>query len=188
VRILAIACVLAVAGCSTTPLAPPTAAAAFFINMTKLCGKSFAGRLAAGDASDADFAKADMRAHVRQCSDTEIRIAFVVGDDKSRTWIISKVGVGLRLKHRHMLNEGTEDHVSQYGGDTQNTGSATRQEFPVDDFSKQMFMNEGRAVSTTNVWAFELKSGESLTYELSRPNRLFRVEFDLAKTLPISVP
>ena len=187
-KVLAIASALVVAGCSTTPLAPPTAAAAFFINMTALCGKSFAGKLVAGDASDADFAKADMRAHVRECSDTEIRIAFDVGEDKSRTWIISKVGEGLRLKHRHMLKVGTEDPVSQYGGDTLNAGSTTRQKFPVDDFSKQMFVAEGRAVSTTNVWAFDLQPGSSLTYELSRPNRLFRVEFDLSKPLPTAIP
>lgn len=179
---------LALAGCSTKPIAPSTPAATFFSSMTKLCSKSFAGKLAAGDASDADFAKADLRAHVRECSDTEIHIAFDVGEDKSRTWIISKVGEGLRLKHRHMLKDGTEDPVSQYGGDAQNAGSATRQEFPVDDFSKQMFVAEGRSVSSTNVWAFDLKPGGSLTYELSRPNRLFRVEFDLTKPLLTATP
>ena len=187
-RVWAIAGALALAGCSTTPIVPPTPAAAFFNSMTKLCGKSFAGKLVTGDASDADFAKADMRAHVRECSDTEIRIAFDVSEDKSRTWIISKVGDGLRLKHRHMLKDGTEDPVSQYGGDTLNAGSTTRQEFPADVFSKQMFLKEGRAVSTTNVWAFDLQPGSSLTYELSRPNRLFRVEFDLTKPLPIAIP
>jgi hypothetical protein len=187
-KILAIAGALALAGCSTTQLAPPTAASAFFSNLTAICGKSFSGKLVAGDASDADFAKADMRAHVRECSDSEIRIAFDVGEDRSRTWIISKVGEGLRLKHRHLLKDGTVDPVSNYGGDTANAGSAMRQEFPVDDFSKQMFVNEGRTISTTNVWAFELRSAVKLTYELSRPNRLFRVEFDLTKPLPTVMP
>jgi hypothetical protein len=185
-RVLAIAGALALAGCSTTSVKPPTPATAFFGNLSALCGKSFAGKLVAGDDSDADFAKADLRAHARECSDTEIRIAFDVGEDKSRTWIISKVGEGLRLKHRHMLKDGPEDPTSQYGGDTQNVGTATRQEFPVDDFSKQMFVKEGRTVSTTNVWAFEVQPDASLTYELSRPNRLFRVEFDLTKPIPAS--
>jgi hypothetical protein len=185
-RVWVIAGALALSGCSITPLAPPTAASAFFSNLTALCGKSFAGKLVAGDNSDADFAKADMRAHARECSDTEIRIAFNVGEDKSRTWIISKVGGGLRLKHRHMLKDGIEDPTSQYGGDTQNAGTATRQEFPLDDFSKQMFVKAGRTVSTTNVWAFEVQPDASLTYELSRPNRLFRVEFDLTKPIPVS--
>lgn len=187
-RFLAIACVAALAGCSTTAVAPVAPATPFFNGIAKLCGKSFAGKLVAGDASDADFAKADMRAHVRECSDTEMRIAFDVGEDTSRTWIISKVGDGLRLKHRHMLKDGSEDPASQYGGDTQDLGTSMRQEFPVDDFSKQMFVKEGRTVSTTNVWAFEIKPGTSLTYELSRPNRLFRVEFDLTKPLPNTKP
>ena len=185
-RILALTCFAALAGCSTTPSVPLSPAASFFNNLTALCGKSFAGKLVAGDDSDADFAKADMRAHARECSDAEIRIAFDVGEDRSRTWIISKVGEGLRLKHRHMLKDGTEDPTSQYGGDTQNIGTSIRQEFPVDDFSKQMFVKEGRTVSTTNVWAFEVQPDASLTYELSRPNRLFRVQFDLTK--PLSAP
>lgn len=182
-RIWVLTCVAVLAGCSTTPSMPLSPAASFFNNLGQLCGKSFAGKLVAGDDSDADFAKADMRAHVRECSKNEIRIAFDVGADKSRTWIITTEGEGLRLKHRHLLKDGTVDPVSNYGGDTANAGSATRQEFPVDAFSKQMFVAEGRAVSTTNVWAFEIKPGTSLTYELSRPNRLFRVEFDLTKPL-----
>ncbi|MEQ1537491.1 MAG: hypothetical protein ABL928_01070 [Sphingorhabdus sp.] len=183
-RILALTCFAVLAGCSTTPSVPLSPAASFFNNLGQLCGKSFAGKLVAGDDSDADFAKADMRAHVRECSNNEIRIAFDVGEDRSRTWIISAVGDGLRLKHRHILKDGTADPVSNYGGDTIDFGEVTRQEFPVDDFSKQMFVKEGRTVSTTNVWAFEVQPDASLTYELSRPNRLFRVQFDLTKPIP----
>jgi hypothetical protein len=43
-----------------------------------------------------------------------------------------------------------------------------------------MFTKEGRTVSNTNVWAFEIAPGQTLTYELARPNRLFRVAFDVA--------
>ena len=39
---------------------------------------------------------------------------------------------------------------------------------------------EGRTVSNTNVWAFEIEPQRTLTYELARPNRLFRVAFDVA--------
>ena len=185
---LSITCFVALVGCSTTDSVPPTPAAAFFDNVSNLCGKSFSGKLVAGDVSDVDFAQADLRAHVRECSANEIRIAFDVGEDKSRTWIINKTADGLRLKHRHMLKDGTEDPVSQYGGDTQDVGNASRQEFPVDEFSKQMFIAKDRTISTMNVWAFEFKSGVNLTYELARPNRLFRVEFDLTKPLPTTIP
>lgn len=171
------------AGCSTVPSTSQSPAQHFFDSFTALCGKSYAGKLVAGDSSDSAFAEARMLAHFRKCSDTEISIAFDVGEDRSRTWIITKVGEGLRLKHRHMLKDGTEDPVSRYGGDTSAPGLATRQAFPADDFSKQMFIREGREVSTTNVWAFEIKPGATFTYELARPSRLFRVEFDSSKAI-----
>ncbi len=170
-------------GCTTTEPAA-LAADGFFRELSSLCGKSFEGKLAAGDESDASFNSAKMRAHVRECSSREVWIAFDVGEDKSRTWIISKTDTGLRLKHRHMLKDGTEDPVSQYGGDTVTLGTSVRQEFPADAFSKDMFTKEGRTVSNANIWAFEVTPRQVLTYELARPGRLFRVSFDLTK--PVS--
>lgn len=152
----------------------------FFTQMSTLCGKSFNGKLAGGDDSDASFATAKMQAVVRTCTDREIQISFDVDEDRSRTWIITRTDSGLRLKHRHMLKDGTEDPVSQYGGDTAQQGTALRQEFPVDAYSKTMFTKEGHTVSNTNVWALEIDPGQTLTYELARPNRLFRVAFDVA--------
>ncbi len=179
---IAILALFALGACSTMDETPkPTDA--FFQNMSDLCGKSFAGTLAAGDAGDASFANADMRAHVRECGAREIRIAFDVGEDRSRTWIVTRTDSGLRLKHRHMLKDGTEDPVSQYGGDTIQSGTAMRQEFPADAYSKAMFTKEGRTVSNANVWAFEIEPKRTLTYELARPGRLFRVSFDVTKPL-----
>jgi len=173
---------LVLSGCVSAPdtLSP---ANQFFERMSTLCGKSFAGKMTAGNESDTSFATADLQAHARECSAKEIRISFDVGEDRSRTWIITRTDGGLRLKHRHMLKNGTEDPVSQYGGDTATAGTPARQEFPVDEFSKAMFTKEGRTVSNTNVWAFEVQPGQSLVYELARPGRLFRVSFDLDKPL-----
>lgn len=179
---LVILTALLASGCAT-PQTPAQPADQFFDRMSKLCGKSFSGRLAAGDESDASFASAKMQAHVRTCTAREIQISFDVGEDRSRTWIITRTDSGLRLKHRHMLKDGTEDPVSQYGGDTAQPGTATRQEFTADAYSKMMFTKEGRTVSNTNVWAFEIKPEQSLTYELARPNRLFRVAFDVANPI-----
>lgn len=173
---------LVLGGCVSAP-DPMSPADRFFQRMSTLCGKSFAGKMTAGNESDTSFATAYLQAHARECSAKEIRISFDVGDDRSRTWIITRTDGGLRLKHRHMLKNGTEDPVSQYGGDTATAGTAARQEFPVDEFSKAMFTKEGRTVSNTNVWAFEVQPGQSLVYELARPGRLFRVSFDLDKPL-----
>jgi hypothetical protein len=183
VRYCALLFPLTLSACASTSAPESTAADRFFNSFSRYCGQSFAGKLVAGDASDSAFAKADMRAHVAVCEAAKIEIKFDVGEDRSRTWIISKTETGLRLKHRHMLKDGTEDPVSQYGGDTADGGSATRQQFPVDGFSKAMFTKEGRTVSNTNVWAFDIEPGKSFTYELSRPNRLFRVAFDLTKPM-----
>lgn len=175
--------IVCLGGCTSLPATQTTLVDNFFMNLSTLCGKSFAGKLTTGDESDTSFVGADLRAHARECSDTEIRIAFDVGDDRSRTWIVTRTGAGLRLKHRHMLKDGTEDPVSQYGGDTVSVGTASRQEFPVDEYSKAMFTKEGRTVSNANVWAFEVEPEQTLVYELARPGRLFRVTFDLAKPL-----
>ena len=64
-------------------------------------------------------------------------------------------------------------------------GTAQRQEFPADDFSKALFVRENIPASTTNVWAMEAGGG-IFAYELRRPGRFFRVEFDL--TRPVAPP
>jgi len=156
---------------------------AFMDNIRALCGKSFAGKLVSTDEVDKDFASKTMVMNVRACSDDEIRIPFQVDEDRSRTWIISKTDQGLRLKHQHNHEDGKADAVTMYGGDTSVAGSPERQEFPVDQFSKDMFMREGLDVSVTNIWAVEI-TDKTYTYELRRAGRHFRVEFDLSKEIP----
>ncbi len=158
---------------------------AFFNALSQHCGKAYAGRLVSTDALDADFAVKKMVMHVRECSDTTIHIPFHVEDDHSRTWVISKTENGLRLKHDHRHEDGSEDAVTQYGGDTANVGTASRQEFPVDQFSIDMFKKEGLEASVVNIWAVEV-TGSIYAYELRRPNRHFRVEFDMTK--PVKTP
>ena len=150
----------------------------FFETLSSHCGKGFSGKLVSNDEADADLADQPMQMKVGPCSDTEIRVPFHVGENRSRTWVITRTDSGLRLKHRHGHEDGTEDAVSQYGGDTSEMGISTRQEFPVDDFSIALFLKEGLDVSITNVWAIDLTS-EIYAYELRRENRHFRVEFDL---------
>nr|WP_269717034.1 hypothetical protein [Caulobacter sp. NIBR2454] len=161
----------------------PAPQEAFFQNLTALCGKRFAGKLVTTDQADAAMATQPMTMHVRDCSASEIRIPFHVGTDKSRTWVITRTATGLRLKHDHRHEDGTEDVLSQYGGDTASVGTSMRQEFPADAFSKDLFTTKGNPASVTNVWAVEVHPGHAFAYELKRPNRHFRVDFDLTKPL-----
>ncbi|MEG1453701.1 hypothetical protein [Brevundimonas sp.] len=154
---------------------------AFFKNLTALCGQRFEGKVVTTDPQDADFANNRLLMHVRDCSDGEIRIPFWVGEDKSRTWVITRQDVGLRLKHDHRDPDGTTHTLHWYGGNTANEGTAERQEFPVDQESIDLFNANDAAVSTTNVWAVEVHPEKTYVYELKRPNRHMRVEFDLTK-------
>ncbi|PVM85219.1 hypothetical protein [Caulobacter radicis] len=161
------------------PAAPKTPADQFFARLTALCGKTLTGQVVAGDAADEPFRKAKLVMTVASCDAREIRIPFHVGEDRSRTWIITRLeGGGLRLKHDHRHADGVEDELSRYGGDTVEPGSADQQRFPVDAEAKAMFTRLNRAVSNTNVWSLGL-TDQAFTYELSRPGRLFRVSFDL---------
>lgn len=154
---------------------------AFFANLTALCGQRFEGKVVTTDPQDADFANNRLLMHVRDCSEGEIRIPFWVGEDKSRTWVITRQDVGLRLKHDHRDPDGTTHTLHWYGGNTANEGTAERQEFPVDQESIDLFNANDAAVSTTNVWAVEVHPEKTYVYELKRPNRHMRVEFDLTK-------
>ena len=123
--------------------------------------------------------------HISTCSANEIRIPFNVGENRSRTWVLTRTEQRLRLKHDHRLEDGSEDAITQYGGDTATDGSATRQEFPVDAQSIALFTANNMQVSNTNVWTVEIDAAR-FAYELRREGRLFRVEFDL--TQPIATP
>ena len=186
-----LACALILSACASAS-APGDIASpqqAFLGNVSALCGKAYAGRIVVDQPAPtgADpFSGKALVMHVRECSGGTIRIPFHVGDDRSRTWVLTRTASGLRLKHDHRHEDGSADAVTMYGGDTQSSGTVSRQEFPVDAESQAMFTREGRAVSNTNVWAVEVVPGRSFVYELAREGRLFRVEFDLA--VPVAAP
>lgn len=189
--IVATSLALAVSACASPSATRQTIAQdVFFERLTALCGQAFAGRVAVDTPAPtgADpFAGKPLVMHVRDCSEREIRIPFHVGDDRSRTWVVTRIDGGLRLKHDHRHADGSDDASTMYGGDTAAAGTATRQGFPVDQYSIDMFAKAGNTASATNTWAMEVEPGRQFVYELARPGgRLFRVVFDL--TQPIAAP
>jgi len=176
----------ALAGCAT-PSATVESQDRFFGALASLCGKAFEGRIASPPVdADAAFAGKRLVMHVRGCTKDEIRIPFHVGEDRSRTWVVTRTGAGIRFKHDHRHSDGSEDKLTQYGGDTVGEGTAQRQEFPADAFSKALFVREEIPASIANVWAMEAEPGKTFAYELRRPGRFFRVEFD--PTRPVAPP
>lgn len=156
----------------------------FWEMLRSMCGQAFTGRLAEGtEASDLAFEQQTLTMHVRACGENEIRIPFHVGENRSRTWVITRTATGLRLKHDHRHQDGTEDRVTQYGGDTAGAGTSGRQEFPADAHTARLI-----PAAKTNIWTVAIEPGMKFTYALRREaeGRRFRVEFDL--TRPVSVP
>lgn len=197
------ATLLILAACSgeADPLTEDTGASTpqdvFFAALSSHCGKAFAGSLVSEDAADADFAGAEMVMHVKDCADDRIAIPFhVTGKDgewdRSRTWLITRDGDKLRLKHDHRHKDGKEDAVTMYGGDTVEDGTDRAQHFVVDPESIALFKEQDLPDSVTNVWTVEVDSAEAeapkYAYQLMRTveggapeERLFRVEFDLSQ-------
>ena len=169
------------AGCASTP-APAQPQDVFMARLNALCGQRFVGRVVTDDPADADFRDNRLLMHVRDCSADEVGIPFAVGEDRSRRWVVTRTAAGLRLKHDHRDEQGVIHGYHMYGGDTVDTGTAARQEFPVDRESIEQFVAGGATVSTTNVWAVEVHPGRMFAYELRRPEgRFMRVEFDLTR-------
>ncbi|EHC07162.1 hypothetical protein Sbal625DRAFT_0715 [Shewanella baltica OS625] len=157
----------------------------FFAQIAAHCGQAFAGKVVSGDTADSAFSDKSLIMHVRECSDTELKIPFHVGDDHSRTWVLTKTQQGLKLKHDHRHQDGSEDAVTMYGGDTMNDGTVLKQSFPIDRESIDNFVKNGLTQSITNVWHMEI-TPTTFSYQLTRENRDFKVDFDL--TQPVVLP
>ncbi|WP_323762953.1 hypothetical protein [Maricaulis sp.] len=165
--------------------AGPPEDTSLFASLSQLCGQAFEGRVITDDPRDADWADQTLTLHVRECSATQIRMPMHVGDDRSRTFVLSRVSGGLQLKHDHRHEDGSEDVLSQYGGSTAEPPADGRAEFPADPFSRMLFDREGIAVSMDNIWSMTLTE-TSFTYGLDRPDRHFAAQFDL--TNPVDTP
>ncbi len=155
-------------------------------HVTSLCGQAFAGQLTSDDPTDAALAEASMTMHIRQCDERRLEIPFHIGEDRSRTWVLTRTDQGLKLQHDHRHEDGSEDEVTLYGGTTDQPNTEHIQHFPADDYSKQLFEANELQPSITNVWSMEIIPAERFSYILRRPERHFQADFDL--TRPIAPP
>lgn len=148
------------------------------------CGRAYAGQLVNPQAADSAMLGQPLVMHVHECGDT-VRVPFHVGPNRSRTWVFSRTADGARLKHDHRHEDGSEDRVTQYGGDAipgVRRHAAMHLEFTADSFTAAML-----PASKSNVWTVELTPSR-FSYQLRREgtDRHFRVDFDL--TRPVAPP
>lgn len=180
-----------VTGCASRPVASEAGVTAiatlpapqreFWRRLQSLCGGAFQGRLVESNASDSLFARSTVVMHIRECSPSEVRVPLHVGEDRSRTWVITPVPGGLRLKHDHRHRDGSEDSITQYGGDTRAAGTESRQDFHADSLTGSLI-----PAARANVWTIEISLDSAFAYGLRREGRRFRVEFDLER--PVAAP
>ncbi len=137
---------------------------AFFDSLSSLCGQRFEGAMTFPTEGQDDFAGKLLVAKIQSCTETEIRVPFAVGEDHSRTWIVSKTERGLQLKHDHRHEDGTPDEVNMYGGLATAEGSKLSQSFAADAHTAEII-----PAASTNVWNLTLSSdAKSMTYHLTR--------------------
>jgi hypothetical protein len=97
--------------------------------------------------------------------------------------VFTKTEKVLSLKHDHRHKDGTADSITQYGGQTANSGMETLQMFPADQETTNLL-----PAAATNVWWVEVVPGKYFTYNLRRigTDRLFSIRFDLST--PVDKP
>ena len=166
------------------PLVSIASQDAYFDNLRAHCGKAYQGKVVMDTPKSEGF-DGQLIMHVRKCTDSQLQIPFHVGDNHSRTWIITKTGSGLSLKHDHRNKDGSHDVSTMYGGHTLDTGWPTVQSFPADQYSKELFVRQGIPQSNGNTWQMFIYP-KTFSYRLVRDGREFRVDFDLTK--PVALP
>lgn len=144
------------------------------------CGKAYQGEVTQGMTDD--FKNGPLIMHVRSCEAGTIKIPFFVGEDKSRTWVLTLKGDRILLKHDHRHKDGSADQITQYGGLSSNSGQAGLQIFPADQETVDLL-----PAATGNVWWITVDK-DFFSYNLRRigSERVFTVKFDLAK--PVATP
>ncbi len=149
---------------------------AFWQNLQQHCGKAYEGQLDP-DIKNDDFANKKLVMHVKSCTPTQIKIPFYVGDDYSRTWILTMKDNRIELKHDHRMKDGSEDKVTMYGGTATNGGFKDFQMFPADQETADRIN-----YASTNVWWITLNK-EAYTYNLQKAgsSKKFTVSFDVTK-------
>lgn len=175
--------------CSSPPSASPAGeavdSARFVAGLSPHCERAFVGRVAVDQPPTPEAIwREPMVLHLR-CEGSGRLLALSLGEDRSRVWLLGPTAAGLRLSHMHHHQDGEPADVSGYGGlATQPAASAHRVEFSADQATQQLFRAHGMDEAAANVWALELVGENTLVYELKRPGRLFRLEFDLSRPVP----
>lgn len=152
----------------------------FKFEIEKHCGKAYEGTITEGGKEGDGFVGKRLVMQVLSCEQDRVRIPFYVGEDKSRTWVLSFNDERIQLKHDHRNRDGSDEDITMYGGTTANSGWSDLQMFPADEETCQLI-----DYACHNIWWMTIDD-TSFSYNLRRigSDRLFTVVFDLSKPVP----
>jgi hypothetical protein len=171
-------------GAEVAPGELPPEQEAFWARLLEHCGNAYPGHVA--DATPYYTSATEYEtvvAHFRECSQDRIHIPMHMDDDRSRNWILTRVGGTIRLKHDHRHEDGTEEEITQYGGDAPVPGLPHRQIFPADEHTASILPDRW-----DNFWFMDFMDEETFAYGVHWPEHghSIRIHFDLAA--PVDTP
>jgi hypothetical protein len=158
--------------------------ARFLANYQDYCGYAYEGESSLVElGDDHPLENAELLMILQHCLEDEVRIPFHVNDDRSRTWVVRRVGDGrLHLSHDHRYPDGTEHVANMYGGYSDGEGDVHTVYFPAD----QATIAE-RPSREINRWAKSFDhSAQRYYYRLYLRDTLrYEAVFDLSRPLPV---
>lgn len=151
----------------------------FFKELQSRKGKTFYGKaIYMPDTTKVnDFWGKVLSLKVIRNNRSELHLPFNVGENQTRTWVLTKTESGIRLKHDHRHTDGSPDSITNYGGDSdQKISTRLVQYFPADEFTSSLI-----PAAKTNRWIMEFSPDKKkFYYILERNNELrFKAEFNL---------
>ncbi|MCA1802090.1 MAG: hypothetical protein LC662_06490 [Rhodothermaceae bacterium] len=156
---------------------------AFWQNIRRHCGNAYDGRIADATPHYQGFTADRITIHFRNCPDTLMHISLHLDDNHSRNMLLTNMKGALRLKHDHRNQDGSEEVITQYGGDAPKPGLETRQIFPADNHTAHILPERA-----DNFWFLDLMDENTLAYGVHWPKHghSIRMEFDLSN--PVDPP
>jgi len=154
----------------------------FMAQLSAQCGQAFAGKVVTAPEGDANFwVDQELVLQFRECSPDEVKVPVFAGDDGSRTWIFSRTGGGVDLRHDHRHADGRSEPNTFYGSFVADVPIA--EESP--SASRHEFKRIREGVKTG--WVVEILPGERYTYGTQRDG-IWRHRFDFDLSVPVAVP
>ena len=158
----------------------PEAQEAFLANLAQHCNNAYHGVITQRPDTDTLFQGDEiLTVDFRRCEPNRLELPFHVGDNRSRTWVLTRTTVGIDLRHDHRHPDGTPEPGTStwYGAHTAAEGSGQRQEF----------LRPGTQAGAVTGWAIEIVPNERYTYGTIRNGEwVYRLDFDL--TTPVERP